>query len=151
MKIPPTADAIRADVKSDLNGRTRIIAPTTQAPAIQPIKYPAVGPAKTPRPPRPPDNSGAPQATTKRKSATDVAPRRAPRMTPASITPSVCAVTGTPAAIGKSKRGARPSAPMSAAKSDTRTRSRVCISFLWLFESKPARVQRFGNMIGNPQ
>lgn len=72
-----------------------VIAPMTTTPKIQPSRYPADGPTKTPAPPRPPDKSGRPISTSASNTSTEAAPRDGPRMVPASITPNVCRVIGT--------------------------------------------------------
>ncbi|MNS78277.1 hypothetical protein D3C72_1118810 [compost metagenome] len=101
--------------------------PVTKTAAIQPIRKPVVGVVKMERPPRPPESTGRPMAAIRIVRRTASVPRFAPRTTPASMTPSDCAVIGTgmkPSVIG----GRSPSAMMMAENSEISTRSRVVMT-----------------------
>ena len=86
--------------------------------------YPADGPTNALSPPRPPASRGSPAAARARSTIIDSAPRRGPSTAPASITPKVCAVIGTPP--NTLKLPGRPSAAASAA--NTATRAMSCAS-----------------------
>lgn len=86
----------------------------------KPTRKPTVGPTNTPSPPRPPASNGAPSATTARNTSTAATPRHGPRIRPASISPIVWAVIGTPPANGSVICGTSPSAAINAANRATR-------------------------------
>src|SRR6218665_3896471 len=96
--------------------------PSTKPPASHPIRYPADGPANTAIPPRPPESSGNPIATSTSHRSTAAHPLRAPMIAPVSMTPRVCSVIGT--AGPRYIPGARPSAAMRAANTAICARSR---------------------------
>src|SRR3954454_1407015 len=118
--MPPSTLASRPQPKVYRRQTRSVIRPITNAPTGQLSRQPAVGPANTERPPRPPGSSGSPTATSTRNSSWDRKPRRAPTTDPASITPSVCAVMGTGPTF---TAGTSPSTAVIAANSATWTRS----------------------------
>src|ERR1700709_148914 len=122
--MPPITVAVNAYAPVNRRQKSWVSSPITNAAIGQLYRYPAVGPTKTPRPPCPPDSTGAPTATTARNSSSARPPRLAPRIEPASITPRVCAVIGT-GITGTAIGGITPSTATMAAKRATYARSRV--------------------------
>ena len=95
-RIPPMIEAIKL-LRRGLRVLDRsMIRPETKAPTGQPIRNPAEGDKNSPNPPRPPASNGTPNATRIISKRIAKPPRQAPRMQPLSMTPSVCAVIGTP-------------------------------------------------------
>src|SRR5690349_6531834 len=112
------------------------MAPITAAATGKPMRKPALGPANTPRPPRPPESSGRPMATSRRNRPVAAAPRRAPSTAPVIMTPSDWIVMGTENPNGENA-GTRPRAPMNPAKVAIRARSRV--RSCWALNVSPRR------------
>ena len=84
-------------------GKARIARDVAAAPRGKPSRKPADGAAKTPSPPRPPDNKGRPRATPIKKRSSESSAGAGLSRQPASMTRSVWAVIGTPK--GKSHPG----------------------------------------------
>ena len=71
------------------------IAPIMNATTGYNSKNPAEGPANTPMPPRPPDNSGKPATTNNKKTITLNVPYLRPKITPAKKIPMFWSTIGT--------------------------------------------------------
>ena len=99
--------------------------PITITAGIQPTRKPAVGPAREVSVVRPPARTGRARPITITAS-TENTPLRHPSSAPASITPSVCRVIGTPAEPMLIWPG-RPRTTMRAANTATCARSRVAL------------------------
>ncbi|MFC5125879.1 hypothetical protein ACFPRL_21710 [Pseudoclavibacter helvolus] len=89
-----------------------------------------MGLASTASPPRPPASSGRPASTSTSKSSSAENPRFEPSTAPASITPRVCSVIGTPGP-GIVIAGTTPSAATMPAKTAIWVRSRVRFRGAW--------------------
>src|SRR5215213_406985 len=121
--MPPRTFAVSPHQVGYLGSVRSASQPVTAAPSGQASRNPALGPANTPSPPRPPARSGSPAATSTRKTSSAAPPRRQPSTEPASMTPSVCSVIGTALPNGVSDPGS-PRTATRAAKDAIRARSR---------------------------
>src|SRR6056300_816580 len=94
--IPPTVAATPAAMLIGRACKRSMIQPVAHAAMGKPTTNPTLGPARTPKPPRPPDSNGSPASVSAMNNATAAAPRFAPKIVPAIMIPILCAVIGTP-------------------------------------------------------